>query len=56
MSNWRSNYKLCYTVLLGTGHQGRATGYLWMPDTTLAAKVFPESTSAKPLTGLVVAA
>jgi hypothetical protein len=58
MSNWRSNYKLCYTVtkLSGRVIKGVLRDHLWMPDTMLAARVFSESTGAKPLTGLVVAA
>jgi uncharacterized protein (DUF1501 family) len=55
-ANLRDQRDLKPTTDLRAVIKGVLRDHLRMPDTTLAAKVFPESTSAKPLTGLVVAA
>jgi uncharacterized protein (DUF1501 family) len=55
-ANLRDQRDLKPTTDLRAVIKGVLRDHLRMPDTMLAAKVFPESTSAKPLTGLVVAA
>jgi uncharacterized protein (DUF1501 family) len=55
-ANLRDQRDLKPTTDLRAVIKGVLRDHLRMPDTTLAAKVFPESTSAKPLTGLVIAA
>jgi len=55
-ANLRDQRDLKPTTDLRAVIKGVLRDHLRMPDTMLTAKVFPESTSAKPLTGLVVAA
>jgi uncharacterized protein (DUF1501 family) len=55
-ANLRDQRDLKPTTDLRAVIKGVLRDHLRMPDTMLAAKVFPESTSVKPLTGLVVAA
>src|SRR6516162_6281626 len=55
-ANLRDQRDLKPTTDLRAVIKGVLRDHLRVPETVLAAKVFPESTSAKPLTGLVVAA
>jgi uncharacterized protein (DUF1501 family) len=55
-ANLRDQRDLKPTTDLRAVIKGVLRDHLRMPDTMLTAKVFPESTSAKPLTGLVIAA
>jgi uncharacterized protein (DUF1501 family) len=55
-ANLRDQRDLKPTTDLRAVIKGVLRDHLRVPDTMLAAKVFPESTGAKPLTGLVIAA